>query len=157
MLTDFYTYFTFQNIYLWANFGILPFWIMLIFIPNSRITKILINSVIIPLILGITYIYIIYQMVILDEITFGVFRLYLSLDELYTIFSIEGFLLVFWIHFITVNIFIGCWIAKDGTKYSLPRVLIAISLVITYFMGPIGLVFHWVIRIFSAKKLGFHD
>ena len=26
-----------------------------------------------------------------------------------------------------------------------------------YFTGPIGLVVYWVIRIFFAKKLGFHD
>ena len=157
MLTDFYTYLTFENIYLWANFGILPFWIMLIFIPNWRITKILINSIIIPLILGITYIYIIYQMMIIDEISFSIFNLYLGLDALYSVFSIEGILLIFWIHFITINIFIGCWISKDGLKYSLPQILIAISLIITYLMGPLGLIFYWIIRIFSAKKLGFHD
>jgi len=33
MLTQFQSYLTFEGIYLWANFGVLPFWLMLIIIP----------------------------------------------------------------------------------------------------------------------------
>ena len=45
MLIQFKEYLTFENIYLWINFGVLPFWIMLILIPNSKFTQILVNSV----------------------------------------------------------------------------------------------------------------
>ena len=64
MLVQFQHYLTFENIYLWVNFGILPFWLMLIFIPNARITQIFVNSVILPLILATVYIYIIYQTIL---------------------------------------------------------------------------------------------
>ena len=70
-------YLTFENIYLWVNFGILPFWLMLIFIPNARITQIFVNSVILPLILATVYIYIIYQTILLDEPMINIFNLYL--------------------------------------------------------------------------------
>ena len=105
MLIQFQEYLTFENIYLWINFGILPFWFMLIFIPNSKISQILINSVILPLILACTYCYAIYQTILLDEPIFEVFKLYLSLDNLYTIFATESFLLIFWLHFLALNIF----------------------------------------------------
>ena len=77
MLIQFLDYLTFENIYLWANFGILPFWIMLIIIPNSKVTQILINSVILPLILSITYVYVIYQTILLDEPIFDIFCFFL--------------------------------------------------------------------------------
>ena len=157
MLNQFQSYLTFEAIYLWANFGILPFWFMLIFIPNSKISQILINSVILPLILTCAYCYAIYQTILLDEPIFEVFKLYLSLDNLYTVFATESFLLVFWLHFLALNIFLGSWVSRDGVKYGLPRSLISVPLILIYFTGPLGLVLYWIIRIFYAKKIGFHD
>ena len=157
MLIQFQSYLTFENIYLWANFGVLPFWLMLIFIPNSRATQIFVNSVILPLILGTTYVYMIYQTVLLEEPIFDVFKLYLSLDNLYTIFATESFLLIFWLHFLALNLFLGSWISRDGVKYGISRSWVSIPLILVYLSGPLGLVFYWMIRIFYAKKLGFHD
>jgi len=157
MLIQFLDYLTFENIYLWTNFGILPFWIMLIIIPNSKVTQILINSVILPLILSLAYLYVIYQAILLDEPLFDIFKLYLSLDNLYTVFATESFLLVFWLHFLTLNLFLGSWVSRDGVKHNMSRGLVSFPLILIYFTGPLGLVLYWVIRIFYAKKLGFHD
>ena len=157
MLIQFQSYLTFETIYLWSNFGVLPFWLMLIFIPNSRIAQIFINSVMLPLILTVAYVYIIYQTILLEEPIADIFKLYLSLDDLYTIFATENFLLLFWLHFLALNLFLGSWVARDGAKYNMPRAPIIISLILIYFTGPVGLVLYWLIRIFYAKKLGFHD
>ena len=143
--------------YLWTNFGLLPFWLMLIIIPNSKVTQIFINSVILPLILSATYVFVIYQSVLLDEPIFDIFKLYLSLDNLYTVFATESFLLVFWLHFLTLNLFLGSWVSRDGVKHNISRSLVFFPLILIYFTGPLGLVLYWLIRIFYAKKLGFHD
>ena len=157
MLIQFVDYLTFNNMYLWTNFGLLPFWLMLIIIPNSKVTQIFINSVILPLILSTAYVYVIYQSVLLDEPIFDIFKLYLSLDNLYTVFATESFLLVFWLHFLTLNLFLGSWVSRDGVKHNISRSLVFFPLILIYFTGPLGLVLYWVIRIFYAKKLGFHD
>ena len=157
MLLQFQNYLTFENIYLWTNFGILPFWFMLILIPNSKFTRFLINSIILPLILSSIYIYIIYQAIKLEETIVDIFKLYLSLDNLYTVFATESFLLIFWIHFLVLNLFLGSWMSRDAIKYNIKRSLVFLPLVMVYFTGPVGLVLYWVIRIFFAKKLGFHD
>lgn len=157
MLMQFVDYLTFNNMYLWTNFGLLPFWLMLIIIPNSKVTQIFINSVILPLILSTAYVYVIYQSVLLDEPIFDIFKLYLSLDNLYTVFATESFLLVFWLHFLTLNLFLGSWVSRDGVKHNISRSLVFFPLILIYFTGPLGLVLYWIIRIFYAKKLGFHD
>ena len=157
MLIQFANYLTFENIYLWSNFGLIPFWLMLAIAPNSKFTQILLNSIVLPLILSTAYIYVIYQSILLDESLINIFKLYLSLDNLYTIFSVESFLLVFWLHFLALNLFLGSWIARDGVKYNLPRGLVVVPLILVYFTGPIGLILYWFIRIFKAKKLGFHE
>ena len=139
------------------NFGILPFWLMLIIIPDSKFTTFFVNSIILPLILSTAYIYILYQTVLLGESIFDIFKLYLSLDNLYTIFATESFLLIFWLHFLALNIFLGSWISRDGVKYNMPRTMVCVPLILVYLTGPIGLILYWIIRIFYAKKLGFHD
>jgi len=157
MIEQLQDYLTFKNIYLYTNFLVIPFWLMIILIPTSRITKILVNSIILPLIFSTTYIFIIYKMIILDESLMQTFQLYLDLDNLYILFSTEGFLLVFWLHFISINLFLGSWMSSDGVKYSMPRSLVGVSLIFVYFMGPVGLVLHWFLRIFYAKKINLYD
>ena len=157
MLIQFPDYLTFENIYLWTNFGILPFWLMLIILPNSKFTQFFVNSIILPLILTTIYVYIIYQTILLDEPISEIIKIYLSLDNLYTVFATESFLLVFWLHFLTLNLFLGSWISRDGVKYNMSRGLVSVPLILVYFTGPLGLVLYWIIRVFYAKRLGFHD
>ena len=157
MLIQFQDYLSFENIYLWVNLGILPFWLMLIIIPNSKFTQIFVNSIILPLILSATYVYLIYQTILLYGSLLDVFKLYLSLDNLYTVFATETFLLIFWIHFSALNLFLGCWVSRDAIKYNISRGLVFIPLILIYFTGPLGLVLYWLFRIFYAKRLGFHD
>ena len=157
MLIQFQDYLSFENIYLWTNFGILPFWLMLIIIPNSKFTQFFVNSIILPLILSTIYIYIFYQAILLDEPIFDILKIYLNLDNLYTVFATESFLLIFWLHFISLNLFLGSWVSRDGVKYNMSRGLVSVPLVLVYFTGPLGLVLYWIIRVFHAKRLSFHD
>ena len=157
MLIEFREYLTIENIYLWTNFGILPFWLMLIIIPNSKITQIFVNSVILPLILGAAAVYIIYQTILLGEPLVEILTIYISLENLYTIFSTESFLLIFWIHFLALNLFLGSWVSRDAIKYNISKRLVFIPLILIFFAGPVGLVIYWFVRVFYAKKLGFHD
>ena len=151
------SYLTFDNIYFWSNLGLMPFWLMLIIIPNSSFTQFFVNSIVLPLLLSTAYIYVIKQSVLLGDSFLEIFTLYFSLDDLYVLFSTESFLLVFWIHFLAINIFLGSWISRDGVKYNIPRWLVFFPLIIVYLTGPLGLVLHWLIRIFYAKKLLLHD
>ena len=157
MIVEFQEYLTLNNIFLYCNFGVLPFWLLMIFMPSSKMTKILVNSIILPLILAIAYIYVIYKAILLEESFFQTFQLYINLDSLYTLFATESFLLIFWLHFIALNLFLVSWIASDGVKYNISRGLVSIPLILVYFAGPIGLVLYWFFRIFYAKKLNFHD
>ena len=157
MLFQFQEYLTFENIYLYSSFGVLPFWLLLIFIPNSKITQIFVSSIILPIILSTAYIYVLYQSILLDDPFFDVFKLYLSIDNLYTTFATESFLLFFWIHFLALNLFLGSWVSKDSIKYNIPRKVTFFPLILIYFSGPVGLVLYWFFRIFYSKKLGLHD
>ena len=157
MLIQFEEYLTFENIYIFSNYGILPFWLLLIAAPNSKITQIFVNSIILPLILASAYIYVVYQAILLDEPIFDILKLYLSIDNLYAIFATESFLLLFWIHFLALSLFLGSWVSRDGIKYNIPKKIVVFPLVLIYFTGPVGFILYWTIRIFYSKKIGLHD
>ena len=95
--------------------------------------------------------------IFLEGNIFNSFELYSGLDGLYSMFANEAFLLIFWIHFLALSLFLGAWIARDSQKYMIPKFLSIISLILTYFSGPVGLFIYWFIRIFFAKKISFND
>ena len=156
MINNFEEYLTLENIFLFSNWGVIPFWLLLLFSPNSSFTRFLVHSIIIPLMLGIAYIFIAYQIYLGDNLLDG-FGLYLGLENLYAVFSDENFLLIFWLHFLSISLFTGAWIARDSTRYSIPRSLTSLSLITTYFTGPLGIFLYWVIRIFFAKKISLNE
>jgi len=157
MLTQIYTYFTIETIYLWLNFGVIPIWLVLIFFPNSKLNKIFLTSIFLPLIFGLIYVYIFYQLMLLNEDILDYLSIYSGLDELADLFTNELFLLIFWVHFLAINLFLGSWVSQDALKYSIPKLFSAISLILIYFTGPVGLVVYWFIRIFFAKKISLYD
>ena len=146
----------FNNIYLIVNWGIIPFWILLIILPNHAVTNFFVQSVIAPLLLAGAYSYIAYDIFLQGNILDS-FELYSGLDGLYSMFSSEAFLLLFWIHFLAISLFLGAWIARDSKSYMVPKFLLIVSLILTYFTGPVGLLVYWFIRIFFAKKISFND
>ena len=146
----------YQNIYLMANWGVIPFWLLLIIIPNHGVTNFFVQSIIAPLLLAGAYGLVAYD-IFLEGSIFDSFELYNGLDGLYSMFANEAFLLVFWIHFLAISLFAGAWISRDSHRYMVPRFFVIISLIFTYFTGPFGLLIYWFIRIFFAKKISFND
>ena len=145
-----------ENIYLVANWGVIPFWLLLIIFPNNGITNFFAQSIIAPLLLATAYGYLSYNLY-LDNNIFSGFELYRGLDGLYSMFANEILLLIFWLHFLAISLFARAWIVRDSRKYFIPKIITIPSLVITYFAGPIGLVIYWFFRIFFAKKISFND
>ena len=156
MINNLLTLLTYENIYLIANWGVIPFWLLLIFLPNNQITNFFTQSIIPFLLLGIGYAYLSYK-IYLEENIFDGFELYSGLDSLYSMFANEVLLLVFWLHFLALSLFMGAWIVRDSRKYLVPKIVIIPSLILTYFTGPMGLVIYWFFRIFFAKKISFND
>ncbi len=156
MINDLLALVNSENIYLAANWGVIPIWLLLIFAPNHSLTNFFAQSIIAPLLLAIGYIYLSYNLYLENNIFDG-FELYSGLDGLYSMFANESLLLIFWLHFLAISLFAGSWIARDSRRYFIPKIVTIPSLVLTYFTGPIGLIVYWFFRIFFAKKISFDD
>ena len=157
MIEQIYNYFTIDVLYYWVNFGVLPFWLILIFFPQSQICKYFVTSIFPIFVLGGAYVFMLYKSYINSYDFDGNFELYLGLSNLSDLFSDKTFLMMFWIHFISINLFTGGWILKDSQKFAINKILITIPLIITYLIGPLGIFVYWLIRIFHAKSISLYD
>ena len=151
------TFFSIDMIYLWLNIGVIPFWFILMFFPNSKVCGVFVSSVFPIFILNIIYLYLIYYYFISGYDFLQNFSLYLGLDYLGELFSERAFLIIFWTHFLAINLFCGSWIVGDSRKFSMYKMLVFIPLVITYLTGPLGIFMYWLIRIFYAKRISLYD
>ena len=157
MIEQIYAYFTIEILYFWVNLGVLPFWLILIFFPQSNLSKYFVTSVFPIILLGGTYIFVLYKSYLNSYDFVSNFELYLSISNLSTLLSNELFLMLFWIHFISINLFVGGWIVRDSQKFSINKILVGIPLIVTYLIGPLGIFFYWLIRIFFAKSISLYE
>ena len=157
MIEQIYTYFTIEILYFWVNLGVLPFWLILIFFPSSNINKFFVTSILPILLLSGAYIFALYKSYLNSYDFISNFELYLSMSNLSNLFSNNLFLILFWIHFVSINLFVGGWMVRDSQKLYINKILVAFPLIITYLIGPLGVFIYWLIRIFYAKSINLYE
>ena len=118
MIEEIYNYFTIEMLYYWVNLGVLPFWFVLIFFPRSNISKYFITSIFPILILSGAYIFILYKSYLGSYDFVKNFNLYLGIDSVSELFTNKSYIMMFWIHFVSINLFTGGWIVKDSQKFA---------------------------------------
>ena len=157
MIEQIYNYFTIEILYFWVNLGVLPFWLILIFFSQSHICRYLVTSIFPIFVLSGAYVFMLYKSYLGSYDFDGNFDLYLGIDNISDLFTDKTFLMMFWIHFISINLFIGGWIVRDSQKLAINKIVIIVPLLITYLIGPLGIFIYWLIRIFHAKSISLYD
>ena len=158
-------FFSLEIIYQFVNIGVIPLWLMLVFLPASKFTNLFINNLFIPTVLALTYGYIVYQQIyplgLEENIDFDIilknFNLYQGLPQLMELMDNELFVLIFWIHFLSLSLFLGHWISRDALKYNIHKFIVFFPLILTYFTGPVGLCFYLILRLLIVQKFKLHE
>jgi len=121
-----------------ANLFVLPFWALLIFLPNWGVTKKVMSSFL-PFVVLVGF-YIFFFAVTLD----GESAQALSNPDLGTItelFSEKGAAAAGWAHFLVMDLFVGRWVYWQGQEKGIFTVH---SLILCLFAGPVGLLSHLI-------------
>ena len=134
-----------DDIYLALNYGVMPFWALIIFLPFLKITDRLVHSVFAPIVLGATYTW------LLANVMGGVVQMpegagFASLDALMKTFSVKEAVVAGWAHYIVFDLFIGAWIARDAQRAGISPFIAAPTLLLTFLVGPIGLLSYLMLR-----------
>ncbi|MGF1487697.1 MAG: ABA4-like family protein [Prochloraceae cyanobacterium] len=125
-------------IFNFANLFVLPFWGLMIFLPNWGITKKVMKSYIPFVILAGIYIY--YFSGSLDPESVKVLS-NPNLDDLAGVFAKPIITATGWTHFLIMDLFVGRWIYWQGQE---KQILTIHSISLCLFAGPLGLLSHIV-------------
>ncbi len=138
----------YQLLFSCLNLTALVFWVFLIVFPNWVVTRKLVRTGFASLIFGLIYITGISVAVMTTESGgFG------SLAEVMELFTVETWVLVGWTHYLAFDLFVGIWVLQDAQKIGLAHFHTIPALVLTFILGPIGLVTYTIIKSLKLKRL----
>ena len=69
-----------------------------------------------------------------------------SLEEVSDLFSHRGLLLAGWLHYLAFDLFVGAWEVREAERIGLPHLAVLPALVLTFLIGPIGLLLFLAMR-----------
>jgi hypothetical protein len=119
-----------------SNLFVLPFWFLMIVLPNWGITRKIMESYLPLVALALLYIYLFFNS--FDPETAQSFASP-QLSDLARLFADERVTVTGWVHFLVMDLFVGRWIYWQGQKTGVWTIH---SLLLCFFAGPMGLLSH---------------
>ena len=137
---------TIEGVFSACNLLAMAGWILLLTLPRQR-RAMTIAGTAIPLALALVY------LVLFLLHARGASGGFSSLAAVAQLFENRWLLLAGWVHYLAFDLFIGAWETRDAMARRVPRLLLAPCLVMTFMLGPIGLLCYHVLRARSHQTL----
>ncbi|WP_066376286.1 ABA4-like family protein [Anabaena sp. CA = ATCC 33047] len=132
-----------------ANLFVLPFWALMIILPNWKVTRRVMESYLLFVPLAGAYLYLFITSITPENAQA------LSNPQLADIarfFADEKAAATGWIHFLVMDLFVGRFIYWEGQKTGIWTIH---SLILCLFAGPLGVLSHiftvWISKVISSK------
>lgn len=135
-----------ELIFILANNLALIGWLLLIFAPRWGWTTRLVHAGLIPAVLAAIYTVLIVTTFGQAEGGFG------SLGDVMKLFRYEWAVLTGWIHYLAFDLFIGAWELRDAQRAGIVHWKVVPCLIMTFLLGPIGLLAYLLLRRFAGSK-----
>jgi prepilin signal peptidase PulO-like enzyme (type II secretory pathway) len=134
-----------EQIFSIANLVAMLSWVILAVAPRWIVTRKVILSGAIPLLLSVAYLILIVLFFGKSEGGFG------SLADVMKLFTNEWAVLSGWIHYLAFDLFVGTWEVKDAQAKGISHWFVIPCLFLTFMLGPIGFLLYSILRVFLAK------
>ncbi|MCA1626133.1 MAG: DUF4281 domain-containing protein [Acidobacteria bacterium] len=134
-----------EQIFSIANLIAMISWILLIIAPRWFLTRKVVLSGAVPLLLSVTYLVLIAALFNSSEGGFS------SLAGVMKLFTYEWMVLAGWIHYLAFDLFVGVWEVKDAQAKNISHWFVIPCLFLTFMLGPIGFLLYSILRQFLAK------
>jgi Domain of unknown function (DUF4281) len=120
-------------------------WLPLLFLPRVRwATTVL--PVLMPSLLAAVYTVLVAATLWRSEGGFS------SLAGVRALFDNPWALLAGWVHYLAFDLFIGGWEVRDAQRRGIPHLLVVPALVLTFLLGPAGLLLYMAIRMVAKGQ-----
>ncbi|RZS93373.1 ABA4-like family protein [Aquimarina brevivitae] len=134
-----------SDIFSLTNTVALLMWLLMIIVPNWRVTRFLIDYKVIPILLSLVYAVFIFQAFQTGgNMDFG------SLEAVMALFTEENAVLAGWVHYLAFDLIVGMWILDQNKTLKAHQLIIAPCLLATFMFGPLGFLLFMIIK--GVKK-----
>jgi prepilin signal peptidase PulO-like enzyme (type II secretory pathway) len=140
-----------EQIFSIANLIAMLSWIILAVAPRWILTRKIILSGAIPLLLSAAY------LVLIVLFFGGAEGGFDSLANVMKLFTNEWATLAGWIHYLAFDLFVGVWEVKDSQTRGISHWFVIPCLVLTFLFGPIGFLLYSILRFFLGKEVKNND
>jgi hypothetical protein len=120
-------------------------WILLAVAPRWVLTRKIIISGGVSLLLSLAYLILIIIFFGRAEGGFG------SLPDVMKLFTNEWVVLAGWIHYLAFDLFVGSWQIRDAQDRGISHWFVIPCLFFTFMFGPIGFLMYHILRAFLSK------
>jgi hypothetical protein len=135
-----------------CNFGVLPFWLLLVFAPKSAVTQALVFRPVVPVVFGIVYGVLIFGASdVAADANMG------SLAGVQGLFDSPWVTTAGWIHYLIFDLFVGAWETRDAARRGIPHWMVVPCLVLTLMLGPIGLLAYLLLRWLKTRVVALDE
>ena len=132
-----------------ANLFVLPFWALIIFLPNWKVTRKIMESFIPFILLVAVYLYLLISSLTPESIAALSSS---TLSDIAKFFGEESGAATGWVHLLVMDLFVGRWIYWEGQRTG---VWTSHSIILCLFAGPLGLLSHiltsWISQNFLSN------
>src|SRR6186713_1887702 len=122
-------------------------WVVLLIISPfwSSVDKFLIGII-------ITLFAVIYAWLIFQVFSPGDFEKFGSLNGVMELFTDKTAVTAGWVHYLAFDLLTGIWIKKNALKYNIQHWILIPCLLLTFMLGPIGLLLYLLVRLIKTKQ-----
>ncbi len=138
-----------DNYYTLINALVVPGWLLLVFLPQSGITRTLVHSAVYPLIMGAIYIAGLIAAMVFGQ-SAGEFS-FSTISGITALFSHPNGVITGWSHYLVFDLFVGAWIGRDALRRGIPHLATIPCLIGAFMFGPVGLFLYVCLWLVTGK------
>jgi type VI protein secretion system component VasF len=131
-----------------SNLFIMPFWLLMIFLPHWRWTQRIMGSL-----WPVAALAAVYAMLLLFQASSATDSLLNpTLEGIAALLGTPGGAAAGWVHFLAFDLFVGRWAYLDSRQRRLSAWLVSPALFFTLMAGPLGLLLYLLARLSLRRK-----
>jgi hypothetical protein len=139
----------YQTAFPLLTLAVVPAWLMLIFVPRWQVTRTLVHGGTYPVIYCVLYAGFLFGHLFLGAAAPN--ASFTSLEGVMAVFDHPNGVLLGWSHYLAFDLFVGAWIGRDALRRGITHWLSVPGLVLTFLLGPVGLLVYLATRALRGK------
>lgn len=130
-----------DSVFVLSTLATVPFWLLLILAPERMATARAVHAIWMFVALGVLYV------VLLAMGDSASAENLLTLDGYKELQTSDAAVLAGWVHYLSLDLFAGAWVARDSSHFKMPRPIVIVCLLLTFMLAPLGLTVYLLIRV----------